>query len=54
MRPGKTGTAAMLASLLDEGAGPLDADAFHRALDDRAIEISFGAERDRLSGRMKR
>ena len=51
--PGRTGTASMLASLLDEGAGPLDAEAFHRALDDKAIEISFGAERDGLSGRMK-
>ncbi len=51
--PGKTGTASMLASLLDEGAGPLDADAFHRALDDKAIEISFGAERDGVSGRLK-
>lgn len=51
--PGKAGTASMLASLLDEGAGPLDAEAFHRALDDKAIEISFGAERDVLSGRLK-
>ncbi len=51
--PGKTGTASMLASLLDEGAGPLDSEAFHRALDDKAIEISFGAERDGFSGRLK-
>lgn len=51
--PSKTGTASMLASLLDEGAGPLDSEAFHRALDDKAIEISFGAERDGLSGRLK-
>ena len=32
----------MMASLLDEGAGDLDSESFHRALDDSAIEISFG------------
>jgi len=50
---GKAGAAAMMASLLDEGAGQLDSEAFHRALDDKAIEISFGAERDAVSGRLK-
>ncbi len=50
---GKAGTAAMMASLLDEGAGDLDSEGFHRALDDRAIEISFGADRDAISGRLK-
>ena len=50
---GKSGTASMLGSLLDEGAGDLDADAFHRALDDRAIELSFSAERDGMSGRLR-
>ena len=50
---GKTGAAAMMASLLDEGSGDLDSEAFHRALDDRAIEISFGADRDAVSGRLK-
>ena len=50
---GKAGTAAMMASLLDEGAGDLDSESFHRALDDRAIEISFGADRDAVSGRLK-
>lgn len=50
---GKPGTASMLGSLLDEGAGDLDADAFHRALDDRAIELSFSAERDGMSGRLR-
>ncbi|WP_237481106.1 M16 family metallopeptidase [Lichenibacterium dinghuense] len=50
---GKAGTAAMMASLLDEGAGDLDSEGFHRALDDRAIEISFGADRDAVSGRLK-
>lgn len=49
----KEGAVAMLASLLDEGAGSLDAEAFQRALDDKAIEISFSADRDFLHGRMK-
>ena len=50
---GKAGATAMMAGLLDEGAGDMDAEAFHRALDDRAIEISFGADRDAVSGRLK-
>ncbi len=50
---GKAGVTAMMASLLDEGAGELDSERFHRALDDRAIEISFGADRDAVSGRLK-
>ena len=51
--PAKAGAAAMLSALLDEGAGPHDADAFHRAMDDKAVEISFSAGRDSFSGRMK-
>ena len=50
---GKAGTASMLAALLDEGAGPYDADAFHRAMDEKAVEISFSADRDTFHGRMK-
>lgn len=50
---GKPGVATMLAGLLDEGAGPYDLDEFHRALDDHAIEMSFSADRDVLSGRMQ-
>ncbi|WP_020175186.1 M16 family metallopeptidase [Methyloferula stellata] len=50
---GKPGVATMLAGLLDEGAGPYDSDAFHRALDDHAIEMSFSADRDVLGGRMQ-
>ena len=50
---GKPGVATLLASLLDEGAGELDSAAFHQALDDKAIEISFSADRDALQGRMK-
>jgi zinc protease len=50
---GREGASAMLAALLDEGAGPYDSDAFHRALDDKAVEISFGAERDLFKGQLK-
>lgn len=49
----KPGVATLLAGLLDEGAGPLDSAAFHQALDDEAIELSFSADRDALHGRMK-
>ncbi len=51
--PGKGGAAAMLAGMLDEGAGDLDAAAFHRAIDDKAIHLSFNADRDNFSGRMQ-
>jgi zinc protease len=50
---GKEGVAALMASLLDEGAGDLDAEAFHRAMDDKAIELSFSADRDYVHGRLK-
>ncbi len=50
---GKAGAVTMMAGILDEGAGDLDADAFHRALDDKAIEISFSADRDHTQGRLK-
>lgn len=50
---GKPGVATLLAGVLDEGAGDLDSGAFHQALDDRAIELSFSADRDALQGRMK-
>jgi zinc protease len=50
---GKAGAAALLAGLLDEGAGDLDAEAFHRALDDHAIRLSFKAERDDFGGHLQ-
>jgi zinc protease len=50
---GKDGAANLLASLLDEGAGDLDSQAFQRALDEKAIEMSFSCDRDHLSGRMR-
>ena len=50
---GRMGTAVMMAGLMDEGAGDLDAAAFHNALDDKAIEISFSSDSDTFHGRMK-
>ena len=45
---GKTGTAALLSTLLDEGAGDLDSKAFQTRLDDLDIRLSFGADDDAL------
>lgn len=50
---GQAGAVTLLAGLLDEGAGDLDDQAFHEALDEKAVELNFHAERDHLSGRMK-
>ena len=51
--PGKSGTANLVASLLDEGAGDLDSKAFADALERKAIEMSFYAERDHLGGALR-
>jgi zinc protease len=45
---GKAGTANLVASLLDDGAGDLDARAFSGRLERKAIEMSFSAERDHI------
>ncbi len=50
---GKPGLASLLAGVLDEGAGPYDSRAFRAVFDDYAIEISFSADRDILTGRMQ-
>ncbi len=49
----KAGCAYMFASLLDEGAGDLDATAFQEALDEKAIELSFNTDRDAVYGRLR-
>src|SRR5271166_1838843 len=51
--PGKAGMGMLLAALLDEGAGDLDSQAFQRALDEKAVELSFHPDRDAMSGRMR-
>ena len=50
---GKAGVATMLSGLLDEGAGSLDSEAFQRALDEDAIELSFSADRDAFTGHLQ-
>lgn len=43
---GKDGLSAMAAALLDEGAGKMNSDAYHTALDDKAIQLSVSPSRD--------
>jgi len=50
---GKAGLSTLLAGLLDEGAGPYDARAFHLAIEDLAIRLGFGCDRDAISGHMQ-
>ena len=49
----KAGLGMLLAGMLDEGAGDLDAQAFQRALDEKAIELHFRNDRDYTAGRMR-
>lgn len=46
----KSGTANMVSSLLDEGAGDLDAAAFQARIEDIAARMSFSAESDNFTG----
>ncbi|MCB1487213.1 MAG: insulinase family protein, partial [Bauldia sp.] len=50
---GKPGVANLMSGLLDEGAGPLDSEAFQKALDDDSIDLSFDAGRDTFSGSLR-
>jgi zinc protease len=49
----KPGVANMAASLLDEGAGTLDAMAFHDRLERKAIELGFRSGRDYFRGTLR-
>jgi zinc protease len=51
--PGKSGTANLAASLLDEGAGDLDSKAFADRRERKAIETDFYATRDTIGGSMR-
>ena len=48
---GKKGLAGMVDSLLDEGAGELDSQAFQTRLEDLAISLSFSSDADSFGGR---
>ncbi len=50
---GKEGLTEMTASLLDEGAGDLDAEAFHARLEDGSFSIGFDAGRDTIGGSLR-
>src|SRR5262249_42497526 len=45
----KPGVAALVAGLIDEGAGNLDARAFHEQLESNAIGLNFTATRDQFN-----
>ncbi|MEI6984565.1 MAG: pitrilysin family protein [Rhodospirillaceae bacterium] len=49
----KQGLACMTASLLDEGAGELDSQAFARRLQDEAISVDFNTNSDSFKGSLK-
>ena len=51
--PGKSGTAAMAAALLDEGAGPYDSTAFQARLEELATHLHFSAGQDEFRGGMR-
>jgi len=51
--PEKSGTANLVADMLDEGAGDLDSKAFHERLEQRAIEMSFRVGRDYFFGSVR-
>lgn len=50
---GRPGVAYLVSGLLDEGAGKLDSRAFQEALDDKAIGMSFDADKDSFSATLK-
>jgi zinc protease len=51
--PGKEGLVTMLASLLDEGAGDLDAQGFQEEVEANAVELSFSAGKDTLTASLR-
>ncbi|MBV8889531.1 MAG: insulinase family protein [Alphaproteobacteria bacterium] len=51
--PGKGGTAAMAAALLDQGAGPYETEEFQSRLDDLVTDLRFGASQDGFGGSMR-
>jgi zinc protease len=49
----QAGRTYFMTSLLDEGAGDMDATAFQEALEDKAIELSFDTEIETVGGSLK-
>lgn len=50
---GKPGLVHMMSTLLDEGAGDMDSAAFQERLEELAIELSFGSNRDVVSASLR-
>ncbi|MBP2298225.1 M16 family metallopeptidase [Azospirillum picis] len=50
---GKEGLANLVSTMLDEGAGPFDSQAFQARLQDSAISLGFDAGRDGFSGSLR-
>jgi zinc protease len=50
---GKSGLASLVASLLDEGAGPYDTAAFQTRLEDLVTTLQFHTGRDQFSGALR-
>jgi zinc protease len=50
---GKSGTAQLVASLLDDGVGDFDSKAFHDQLERKAIELNFSADREAIHGSLR-
>tara|TARA_R110002073_G_scaffold46471_2_gene126798 strand:+ start:2295 stop:3626 length:1332 start_codon:yes stop_codon:yes gene_type:complete len=50
---GKEGLANMVSTLLDEGAGDLDSQAFQQTLEDNSITLRFSAARDSFGARVQ-
>lgn len=50
---GKEGLAEMTSGLLDEGAGEMKSQAFQRALEDIAAQMSFSAGQDTFTGQLR-
>ena len=49
----KPGVGYMVSSLLDDGAGELDAKAFQRKLEDNAVELRFSVTQDYFTGSIR-
>ncbi|GLK78748.1 M16 family metallopeptidase [Methylopila turkensis] len=50
---GKEGLAGLMATLFDEGAGDMSAEAFQQTLEDKAIELSFSSSRDGVTASLR-
>ncbi len=50
---GQSGITSLMATLLTDGAGPLDAQAFRLRQEEAAVSLGFGASLDRLSGTLR-